>query len=99
MVGWHHQHDGHESEQAQGIGDGQKSLACYSPWARRELDMTELITLLLSFTESRSYPGERMFLPFHIVKTLLTKVHLVKAMVSIVVMYGCESWTIKKAGS
>ena len=29
--------------------------------------------------------------------TLPTKVHLVKAMVSLVVMYGCESWTIKKA--
>ena len=29
--------------------------------------------------------------------TLLTKVHLVKAMVFPVVMYGCESWTVKKA--
>ena len=29
--------------------------------------------------------------------TLSTKVHLVKAMVSLVVMYGCESWTVKKA--
>ena len=29
--------------------------------------------------------------------TLMTKVHLVKAMVFLVVMYGCESWTIKKA--
>ena len=29
--------------------------------------------------------------------TLLTRVHLVKAMVLPVVMYGCESWTIKKA--
>ena len=29
--------------------------------------------------------------------TLPTKVHLVKAMVFLVVMYGCESWTIKKA--
>ena len=29
--------------------------------------------------------------------TLLTKVHLVRAMVFLVVMYGCESWTIKKA--
>ena len=29
--------------------------------------------------------------------TLLTKIHLVKAMVFPVVMYGCESWTIKKA--
>ena len=31
--------------------------------------------------------------------TLLTKVHLVKAMVFPVVMYGCESWTIKKGGA
>ena len=31
--------------------------------------------------------------------TLSTKVHLVKAMVFPVVMYGCESWTIKKAGT
>ena len=29
--------------------------------------------------------------------TLLTKIHLVKAMVFLVVMYGCESWTVKKA--
>ena len=29
--------------------------------------------------------------------TLPTKVHLVQAMVSLIVMYGCESWTIKKA--
>ena len=29
--------------------------------------------------------------------TLMTKVHLVKAMIFLVVMYGCESWTIKKA--
>ena len=29
--------------------------------------------------------------------TLLTKVHLVKAIVLLVVMYGCESWAIKKA--
>ena len=31
--------------------------------------------------------------------TLLTKVLLFKAMVFLVVMYGCESWTIKKAGA
>ena len=30
--------------------------------------------------------------------TLPTKVHLVKAVVFLVVMYGCESWTVKKAG-
>ena len=31
MVGWHHRLDGHESEQAPGVDDGQGSLACYSP--------------------------------------------------------------------
>ena len=41
MVGWHHQLDGHEFEQAPGAGDGQGSLACCSPWGRKELDMTE----------------------------------------------------------
>ena len=38
---WHHQLDGHESEQFPEVGDGQGSLACCSPWGRKELDMTE----------------------------------------------------------
>ena len=41
VVGWHHQLNGHEFEQAVGIGDGQGSLACCSPWGYKELDMTE----------------------------------------------------------
>ena len=41
MVGWHHQLNGHKFEQALGVGDGQRSLACCSPWGRKELDMTE----------------------------------------------------------
>ena len=41
MVGWHHQLTGHESEQAPGVGDGKGSLACYGPWGRKALDMTE----------------------------------------------------------
>ena len=40
-VGWHHQLDGHEFEQAPGAGDGQGSLACCSSWGRKELDTTE----------------------------------------------------------
>ena len=32
MVGWHHQLDGHEFEEAQGTGDVQGSLACCTPW-------------------------------------------------------------------
>ena len=41
MVGRHHRLDGHEFEQAPGVGDGQGSLVCYSPWGCKELDMTE----------------------------------------------------------
>ena len=41
MVGWHHQVDGHEFEQAPDVGDGQESQACCSPWGHKELNMTE----------------------------------------------------------
>ena len=41
MVGWHHQLNGHEFEQALGVGDGQGSLTCCNPWGHKELDMTE----------------------------------------------------------
>ena len=41
LVGWHHRHDGHEFEQALGVGNGQGGLACCSPWVCKELDMTE----------------------------------------------------------
>ena len=40
-VGWHHWLDGHEFEQGPGVGDGQGSLVCCSPWGRKELDTTE----------------------------------------------------------
>ena len=32
MVGWHHQFNGYEFEQTQGDSEGQRSLACCSPW-------------------------------------------------------------------
>ena len=35
MVGWHHQLNGHESEQTLGDGEGQGSLECCSPWLQR----------------------------------------------------------------
>ena len=37
MVGWHHQFEGQEFEHAPGVGEGQGSLACWSPWGRKEL--------------------------------------------------------------
>ena len=43
MVGRHHRLDGHEFEQALGVGDGQGSLACCSPRGRKESDMTECL--------------------------------------------------------
>ena len=45
MVGWHHQLDGHEFEQALGVGDGQGILTSCSPWDRKESDMTERLNL------------------------------------------------------
>ena len=46
MVGWHHQLDRHEFEQTPGVGEGQGSLACHSPWACKELDTTERLNLI-----------------------------------------------------
>ena len=39
--GWHHWLNGHEFEQALGVGDGQGRLACCSPWGPKELNTTE----------------------------------------------------------
>jgi len=41
MVRWHHRLNGHEFELAPEGGDGQESLACYSPWGHKESDTTE----------------------------------------------------------
>ena len=43
MVGWHHQLNGQEFEQALRVGDGQGNLACCSPWGCKESDTTELL--------------------------------------------------------
>ena len=41
MVGWHHRLDGHEFEQARGVGDGQGGLVYCSPWGHKESDTPE----------------------------------------------------------
>ena len=41
MVGWRHRLDGHEFEQAPGVGDGQGSLAYFRPWDRKESHTAE----------------------------------------------------------
>ena len=52
MAGWHHQLDGHEFEQAPGVGDGQGSLACSNSWGCKESDTTEWLNWL------NELPGE-----------------------------------------
>ena len=44
MVGWHHQLNEHEFEQAPGVGDGQESLVCCSPWGHKQLDTAKWLT-------------------------------------------------------
>ena len=69
MVGWHHQLNGHESEQTLGDGEGQGSLVCCRLWGCKELDLTEqlnnrceqrkyLTTVLLPFYCARLLPGD-----------------------------------------
>ena len=41
IVVWHHQLNGHEFEQALGIGDGQGGLVCCNSWGCKESDTTE----------------------------------------------------------
>ena len=50
MVGCHHGLDGHEFEQALGVGDGQGSLACCSAWGLKESDTHERRTKLTEVT-------------------------------------------------
>ena len=52
MVGWHHWLDGHEFEQALGVGDGQGSLACCSSWGHKESDTMSDWTELMCFAQS-----------------------------------------------
>ena len=50
MVWWHHRHNGHELEKAPGVGDGQGSLACCSPWGGKEFDTTERLNWIELYT-------------------------------------------------
>ena len=52
MVGWHHRYNAHEFEQAPGVGDGQGSLVCCSPWGRTESDTTEQLS---TYTHGRCW--------------------------------------------
>ena len=49
MIGWHHWLNGHEFEQAPGVGDGQGGLVYFSPWGHKELDTTEWLNWIEQF--------------------------------------------------
>ena len=55
MVGWHHWCDGHEFEQALGDGDGQRGLACCSPWGRKETWLSIWTELCIIYMFIHSY--------------------------------------------
>jgi len=55
MVGWHHWLNGHEFEQALGVGDGQGSLVCCSPRDRKELDTIAWLNWLNSIWQIHKY--------------------------------------------
>ena len=69
MVGWHHQLDEHEFEQALGVSDGQGGLGCCSSWGRKELDMTErlnstaLLFIIVDDFKNISYSLSNKHLP------------------------------------
>ena len=44
-IGWRHRLNGHEFEQAPGVGDGPGSLACCGPWGHKESDTTKELKL------------------------------------------------------
>ena len=63
MVGWHHQLNGHEFEQTPGDSEGQGSLACCSPWGRKESDMPERLNNKKSHYEvQKQHKGARQHL-------------------------------------
>ena len=59
MVGWHHQFNGHEFEQALGDGEGQGGLVCCSPWGYKESDTTEWLNN--NKLEGYRFPGSQQW--------------------------------------
>ena len=55
MAEWHHQLNWHEFEQAPGVGDGQGSLVCCSPWDCKESDTTERLNWTDSGDDQSTY--------------------------------------------
>ena len=59
MAGWHHWLNGHEFEQAQGVGDGQGVLVCCSLWGHKESDVTERLSWKIQHQKRRTHIEQR----------------------------------------
>ena len=77
-----------------GESQGWGSLVGFHLWGLTELDSTEVTTAAAPWKKSYDQPIEHVKKQRH---CFANKGPFVKAMVFLVVMYGCESWTIKKA--
>ena len=68
MAGWHHRLNGHECEWTMGVGDGQGSLACWSPRGHKELDwVTEMRTdLYNNMDKLQKYAEQKYTIWFHL---------------------------------
>ena len=59
MAGWHRRLDGPEFEQTLGDGEGQRSLACCSPWGGKELDPTWRLNNMVTSSTCRKLQSRR----------------------------------------
>ena len=67
IVRWYHQLERHEFGQALGVGDGQGNLACWSPWGRKESDMTKQLNWTIFVKEFLKSFVLTMWYCFHII--------------------------------
>ena len=82
MVGWHHWFNGHGFGWTPGVSDGQRSLACCSPWGCKESDTTEQ----LHWTELRGF--------FKLINFCLCKVFVAVHGLSLVAGSGASLWSL-----
>ena len=78
MVGWHHPFNGREFEQTPGVGDGQGSLVCGSPWGCKELDTTQQLN-----NNNNKIKTQEKFLPLSL---------LLPSQLLLLTLFGSSSW-------
>ena len=66
-VGWHHWLDGHEFDQALGVGDGQGGLVCFSPRGHKELDTTDSTELIWTFGANFKVPAYNLSVTHYLI--------------------------------